>query len=208
MLPIETLTTFVIASALLSFAPGPDNIFVLTQSALRGWRSGAIVTLGLCTGLLVHSAAVVLGVSAIFQASQLAFDTLKTIGVAYLCYLAWRSFHAEVADLDDGESPVLEKKALYRRGILMNVTNPKVAIFFLAFLPQFTVPSYGSVEQQMGLLGGIFIVVALFCFLLIAYLSGFLHRWFSQSPVVQRNLNKIAGIVFLGLAGKLLLTDM
>ena len=92
MIPIESIMTFVVASALLSIAPGPDNIFVLTQSAVYGKKSGVMVTLGLCSGLIVHTTAVALGIAAIFQTSVVAFTILKVIGALYLLYLAWQTF--------------------------------------------------------------------------------------------------------------------
>ena len=94
MIPIESLTTFVIASVLLALAPGPDNIFVLTQSSVNGTKAGLSVTLGLCTGLLVHTSAVALGLAALFKTSYAAFTTVKIIGALYLLYLAWQAFRA------------------------------------------------------------------------------------------------------------------
>ena len=99
MIPIETLLTFFLASVLLAFAPGPDNIFVLTQSSLYGKRSGLVVMLGLCTGLVVHSFAVALGVVVIFQQSALAFSALKMVGAGYLLYLAWQAFRASATKI-------------------------------------------------------------------------------------------------------------
>ena len=131
----EVLVVFFTASVLLGLAPGPDNIFVLTQSALHGRFAGFVVVLGLCTGLMVHTVAVAVGVAAVFQTSALAFTVLKAVGAAYLLYLAWQAFRAGTATLKgrgNGETGLLR---LYGRGIVMNVTNPKVAIFFLAFLP-------------------------------------------------------------------------
>ncbi|OUS31877.1 threonine transporter RhtB [Gammaproteobacteria bacterium 45_16_T64] len=206
MLTVETLVTFVLASALLSFAPGPDNIFVLIQSATHGRKAGAFITLGLCTGLLVHTAMVVLGVAALIQASEFAFNGLKIVGAGYLCYLAWSAYSAADSELDISGVPQLSNLALYRRGIVMNVTNPKVAIFFLAFLPQFTNSQEGDVSLQMMLLGWVFILVALVCFLCIAYLSGFLNRWFRESAVAQRYLHRAVSVVFVCLAVKLLFT--
>ena len=92
MLPLETICSFFIASTLLALAPGPDNIFVLTQSALHGKRCGIVVMLGLCTGILFHTAAVAFGVAVIFQASAVAFNVLKMVGACYLLYLAWQVF--------------------------------------------------------------------------------------------------------------------
>lgn len=207
MISIDVLLTFIAASALLSLAPGPDNIFVLTLSAVNGRESGLLVTLGLCTGLMFHTAAVVLGVAAVFQVNAVAFTALKIIGGCYLLYLAWQAFRASSKHLESTERVNLGSMALYKRGLIMNITNPKVAIFFLAFLPQFADASRGSIAVQMIVLGAIFIVVALMIFSMIAILSGYLNSWFSKSDKSQAVLNKVAGTVFIGLALKLLLSE-
>ncbi len=133
MISIESIITFVVVSALLSIAPGPDNIFVLTQSALFSKKSGVMVTLGLCTGLIVHTTAVAFGVAAIFQTSVVAFTVLKIAGALYLLYLTWQAFLTSAKKLGDHGSALHSNGALYRRGIIMNITNPKVSIFFLPF---------------------------------------------------------------------------
>ncbi len=203
MMPIESILAFTLASVLLSLAPGPDNIFVLTQSALYGKKSGVLVTLGLCTGLVVHTTAVAVGVAAIFQTSVIAFTVLKVVGAMYLLYLAWQAFRASAQSLEASGSVVRSNGALYRRGIIMNITNPKVSIFFLAFLPQFASPEHGSLAVQIFLLGGIFILVALMIFCAIAFLAGALGDWLNSSPRAQIYLNRIAGTVFVLLALKL-----
>ena len=159
MLSAETISAFFIASVLLAVAPGPDNLFVLTQSALHGKLSGIMVVSGLCTGLLVHTGAVALGVAVIFQASALAFTMLKLAGAGYLVYLAWGVFRAtpERISMTGGQDNSLG--VLYRRGIIMNVTNPKVGVFFLAFLPQFIDPTHPQASLQVGLLGLLFIFI-------------------------------------------------
>src|SRR5688500_378660 len=140
--------TFLLASALLTIAPGPDNIFVMTQSALYGRKAGTLITLGLCTGLIVHTTLVALGVAAIFMVSTTAFVALKLAGAAYLLYLAWQLLRAAALPPDRRKPPALTPRQLYFRGILMNISNPKVAIFFLAFLPQFAEPEAGSMPLQ------------------------------------------------------------
>lgn len=203
LIPLETLLTFVTTAFLLALAPGPDNLFVLTQSAMKGAGKGVVVTLGLCTGLIVHTVAVALGVAAIFQTSQMAFTLLKLIGAGYLLYLAYGAFRAGPERLDaNGDGPG-DYRRLYLRGILMNVTNPKVAIFFLAFLPQFTVPAQGGLMAQMLILGGLFIVTALVAFSAIAFAAGGIRRWLMHSDRAQVILNRIAGTVFVVLALKL-----
>ncbi len=200
----ESLTTFILASTLLALAPGPDNIFVLTQSALYGRKSGIIITLGLCTGLIVHTSAVALGVAAIFMVSTAAFTTLKLIGAAYLLYLAWHALKASAQPLSSVSAAELPGSlALYQRGIVMNLSNPKVAIFFLAFLPQFTNPGADNMTLQLFMLGIIFILVALVMFSAIACLAGLIAELFKRSVKAQVILNRISALVFAGLAIRL-----
>lgn len=203
----ETAIAFLAASVLLALTPGPDNIFVLSQSAVHGRTAGLAVTLGLCTGLIGHTAAVALGVAVIFQTSALAFSLLKYVGAAYLVYLAWHSFRASATPAPQGEGADTERWKLYCRGIVMNITNPKVSIFFLAFLPQFTDPARGPVSLQMLLLGGLFILSTILVFGSIALLAGTLGAWLMRSDRAQGLLNRLAGVVFLGLALRLATTQ-
>ncbi|AUV04236.1 threonine transporter RhtB [Enterobacteriaceae bacterium ENNIH1] len=179
----------------------------MTQAALRGRRAGLIITLGLCTGLIVHTTAVALGVAVIFQQSELAFSLLKYAGAAYLTWLAWLAFRARSTLADSHAGTVREGTRLYLRGILMNITNPKVSIFFLAFLPQFVDNHAGHVTLQMFALGGLFIVATLFAFSLMALFAASAGARFGQSSAAQKVMNKIAGVVFLGLALKLATTQ-
>ena len=200
----ESLATFIVASFILSLAPGPDNIFVLTQSALYGKRPGIIITLGLCTGLIAHTTAVALGVAAIFLVSASAFTVLKLIGACYLLYLAWQAWKASASSLDNSLGTTLPSAgALYRRGIIMNLSNPKIAIFFLAFLPQFADPAIGNMTFQLFILGAVFILVSLIIFCTIASLSGLIAEYFKRSKHTQTLLNRIAALVFTGLALRL-----
>lgn len=206
MLELDVFLLFFTTSVILGLAPGPDNIFVLAQSALRGPKAGIAVTLGLCTGLLVHTTAVAFGVAAIFQASAMAFTVLKLVGAAYLIYLAWQAFHASRQAVD----PKVEKISLwmlYRRGIIMNITNPKVSIFFLAFLPQFADPSQGNLPAQLLLLGGIFIFATILVFGTVSLMAGAVGDWLGRSIRAQMILNRIAGTVFVALALKLATTE-
>lgn len=207
MLPLDTLLAFATASLLLAFAPGPDNVFVVTQSAIQGKRAGMMVTLGLCTGLIGHTLAVAFGVAVLFQTSVLAFTVLKMVGATYLIYLAWHAFHAGATSQNKGQQPKRSLGKLYRRGILMNITNPKVSIFFLAFLPQFTDPNYGAIAGQMVLLGAIFMLVAFVAFFAMATLASSFGDWLNRSPHAQRWMNKVSALVFLGLAIKLSLSE-
>lgn len=213
MLSPETAAAFFATALVLAIAPGPDNIFVLTQSAVHGAAAGVVTTLGLATGLCVQTAAVALGVAVIFQTSTVAFLALKVVGACYLLYLAWLSFRAGAAlaavpETAPGGAALRAAPygALYRRGIVMNVTNPKVCLFFLAFLPQFCDPAAGSVTLQVVALGGLFILAALLVFCAVAALGGRLARWFNASRRGQVCIHRLAGLVFVGLAAALAVT--
>jgi threonine/homoserine/homoserine lactone efflux protein len=207
MLSIETFSAFFLASTLLAIAPGPDNVFVLTQSALHGKLSGLVVVFGLCTGLLVHTAAVTFGIAVIFQASTLAFTLLKIIGAGYLVYLAWQIVRATPEQIRMQSDQQKCLGTLYRRGIIMNVTNPKVSIFFLAFLPQFADPGRGPISLQMVALGGIFITATILVFGAMALIGGALGEWLNRSERAQRVMNWTAGTIFVGLALKLVTAE-
>ncbi|MDQ8201831.1 LysE family translocator [Pelagicoccus sp. SDUM812003] len=199
----SVMLAFLATSAILAVTPGPDNLFVMSQAAMHGRKSGIVVTLGLCTGLIVHSIAVALGIAVIFQTSATAFTALKIFGGVYLLYLAWKAFKSSEHRMKDEMKPSATTKTLYIRGIVMNITNPKVSIFFLAFLPQFTDPSRGSVSLQVLALGALFIVATFIIFGTISTLSGLLHEIFKKSERAQKFINRIAGFVFVGLAAKL-----
>ncbi len=207
MIPLETVLVFLAASTALALVPGPDNIFVLTQSALHGRSAGMFVTLGLCTGLIVHTTAVALGVAVIFQTSEIAFNILKVVGAGYLLYLAWQAFKASASKLNAKENVNAGPRALYVRGLVMNITNPKVAIFFLAFLPQFADPSLGSLTAQMFIFGGLMMLVTLVVFGTVGWTAGFLGEWLRRSTRAQIMLNRIAATVFIALALRLVTSE-
>ena len=199
VLSIETIIAFVTASVVLSLVPGPDNLFVMSHSALKGWRIGFYITLGLCTGLIGHTVLVAIGVSVIFQTSAIAFNGLKIIGACYLLYLAWLSVQNKELNLG-GTDKNSTNRSYYLTGVIMNLTNPKVALFFLVFLPQFVNTSNDNVTIQIFLLGLLFILSALCVFTSIAYLASFLENFLKKSKTVNKNLNILAAIVYFALA--------
>lgn len=203
MISAATALQFIVVAAVLAAVPGPDNVFVLMQSAIKGVRSGVAVTLGLCTGLIVHTTAVAFGAAAIFAASATAFTALKLIGAAYLLYLAWGAFRAKASDDTVTDGTAETGASLYLRGVVMNITNPKVAIFFLAFFPQFVVPGNGPVPLQIFQLGLLFIATTFVVFGGVALAAGRLSGWLRRSPRAVPLMTKVAGIVFVGLAAKL-----
>ena len=199
VLSIETIIAFVTASVVLSLVPGPDNLFVMSHSALKGWRVGFYITLGLCTGLIGHTVLVAIGVSVIFQTSAIAFTGLKIIGAFYLLYLAWLSVQNKELNLG-GTDKNSTNRSYYFTGVIMNLTNPKVVLFFLVFLPQFVKTSNDNVTIQIFLLGLLFILSALCVFTSIAYLASFLEDILNKSKTVNKNLNILAALIYFALA--------
>ncbi len=207
MLELDTALLFFGSSLLLGLAPGPDNLFVLAQAAQRGIKAGLVVTLGLCTGLVVHTTAVALGLAALFMASAVAFTVLKFIGAGYLLYLAWQAFSNGSRSKAGGEIAQLPSAKLYKRGVIMNLTNPKVSLFFLAFLPQFVQADAAPVALQIMLLGLLFILATILVFGGISLLAGSVGERFRRSPRSGRVLNYLSGTLFAGLAIRLVLAE-
>lgn len=209
MLPFDTLLAFSGIAIVLALTPGPDNLFVLMQSALWGRSAGMYVVLGLCTGVLGHTAAVAAGLAAIVATSPYAFTVLKFAGAAYLTYLAWQALRSRSGPTNAERPAAMTPGSLYRRGVIMSLTNPKVLLFFFAFLPQFTSPdpAYGPVALQTTTLGIIFMLAAFIVFSAIAVFSGTFGQLLQRSPTASLWMNRITGIVFLGLAIRLATTD-
>lgn len=181
---------FLPASLALIVAPGPDLLFLLAQGMQRGRYAGIATAAGLASGNLVHTLGAALGVSVIFRASALAFAALKFAGVIYLLYLAWHALR----DLSSGAVEIPRERdrtlgALYRRGVLMNVLNPKVALFFLAFLPQFAHPGYGPVGVQMLLMGCVFTLLVAMVFGTAGWFAGALRPWLLRRSSHLRRLS-------------------
>jgi len=203
MLSLQTVLAFFSVSVLLALSPGPDNVFVLVHAAQHGVRAGVLVVLGLCTGLLFHTAAVALGLAALLAASPLAFGALKGAGALYLLWLAWLSWRAPTGLLEGQAAQGLSALQTYARGIVMNASNPKVAIFFLAFLPQFVDPGLGPVQWQVVQLGACFGLATLLVFGGIAALAGRFGQRLRDSARAQQSLNRAAALVFAALALRL-----
>lgn len=180
------LIYFIAASAALTLLPGPDILFVITQSISQGKKAGIATASGLCTGILAHTTAAALGVSALVYKSALAFEIVKYAGAAYLLYLAWQALKESEELVSSAPIRETNNFALYKRGIFMNVLNPKVALFFLAFLPQFVNIGSGSVPMQMIFLGIIFMIQAWLIFSLISVFAGTVGERIIQKPGISR----------------------
>ena len=210
MITIETLLLFTGASILLALAPGPDIIFVITQGIIKGKKAAIATTLGLSSGVLVHTTAAAFGISIIFKTSALAFTLVKFLGAAYLFYLAFLSFkhrNAPIMINEEGKIKSESFKKLYAKGFIMNVLNPKVAIFFLAFLPQFVNATNGSIPAQMIQLGIIFMMVTVCVFSLSGILANKASETLMKKPNFAKVINTISSLVFVSLGLKLAFSE-
>ena len=208
MIELSNLLLFIGASFILCLVPGPDNIYVLTQGMTKSKKAAIITTLGLTTGLIIHTSAAAFGISAIFQTSEMAFNIVKYVGVLYLLYIAYQAFKYRNEPLDlsvqDSKS---ELKKLYIKGFIMNILNPKVSIFFLAFLPQFVTPENGNFTLQMITLGFIFMVMTVLVFSFIGIAGNMLSSKLLEKPSIVKYMNILTSFVLVSLGLKLALSS-
>ena len=199
------MLAFFIAALVVAVAPGPDNLFVLAQSATHGAKAGFCVICGLCTGIVIQVTLLVLGVSALIAASPKAFFVMQCLGATYLLYLAYKSFQVRsgviLSEAQSAESKDLGAKKLYLRGIIMNITNPKAVLFALSFIPPAVkMDSPLNPTVQMAILGAEFILATFIVFGSVALLAGAVKKFMLKSPKANRNLNWFSGVVFVLLA--------
>lgn len=185
--------SFLGVAILLTLMPGPDILFVIAQSISQDKKAGIITALGLCSGLIVHITAAALGVSAIIYQSALAFAVVKYAGAAYLLYLAWQSFKEKETSFTINHTKPLKYRSLYKKGILMNLLNPKVSLFFLALLPQFVNKQMGHITLQMVILGIIFLVQALVVFVAVSVCSEKLRHILLANSFIAKRMNIVKG---------------
>jgi threonine/homoserine/homoserine lactone efflux protein len=198
---------FVGVSWALIIAPGPDMLYVITRGMAHGRKAGMVSAIGVVCGILIHTTAAALGLTLILQTSAFAFLVVKLIGATYLIYLgitAWRDkslFRLEI------NAPSARSGALFWQGVLSNVLNPKIAIFFLAFLPQFVDKGSPSITLQLVLLGITFACFGL-CFLLaVGYFSGTIGGWLTYRPGYAQFFQRLAGGILFSLGIRLAFTE-
>ncbi|WP_166387378.1 LysE family translocator [Polaribacter sp. 11A2H] len=203
---IETLFSFVFATAILAISPGPDNIFVLTQSIVNGTKYGISTVLGLMSGCLVHTTLVAFGVSAIIKENDSLFFIIKLLGASYLLFLAYKVYKSD-AKIVLSNSNIQKESTfqLFKKGFIMNVLNPKVALFFLAFFPQFLFSKTISNVIQFYTLGALFIAVSFLVFTIIAILAGSISSYLKENAKVGVYLKWGQIIVFTFIAIMILL---
>ncbi|MFZ6708307.1 LysE family translocator [Undibacterium sp. TC9W] len=211
MLGTQDLVQFIIAGILLNIAPGPDSILIMTRSATQGWRAGSAAALGIGAGTLVHIMAAALGLSALLATSATAFTIVKLAGAAYLLYIGASMLFSKAKSADaDTEAkaslPVLSHRKIFMQGFLTNILNPKVAIFFLAFVPQFIATDASNKPLALIVLGCIFNFNGMLWCHFLAISTAFARQRMRVNQAVTLWLNRFIGLMFVSFGIKLALS--
>lgn len=199
---MNDLGVFLAATLALNLTPGPDMLYVITRSATEGRAAGVVSALGIATGCVVHTLAVALGVSGLLAAVPIAYDLLRYLGAAYLVYLGVRRLIGSAPAQAAASTLQAGWWRVYRQGVLTNVLNPKVALFFLAFLPQFVDRSAGGVSLALAALGTLFNVSGTIVNVLVALAASGAARW-TRLPALATWAGRLSGVVFVGLGLRL-----
>ncbi len=194
-----SLLGFIVAALVVLLIPGPGVLYVIARSLGQGQKAGFVSVVGLSVGALVHVVAATVGLSAILLTSATAFSIVKYLGAGYLIYLGVKALLTRPSAMDVELPKAYSMSRLFFDGVLVSVLNPKIAIFFLAFIPQFIQPGFGPIPQQVMFLGTLYVVLALFTDGAYVFLAGRLRHWLGNR-VVQGPLPQYAsGMVFIGL---------
>jgi threonine/homoserine/homoserine lactone efflux protein len=207
MISIEQIVLFSLASLVLIFTPGPDIIYVLTRGVAQGRSAALAAALGFSLGNIGHTMLAVFGLSAILASSAVAFTAVKVAGGLYLVFIGWKLWTADPSLALGGQGEHRAARVIFRQSVLANLLNPKVAIFFLAFFPQFVRPEQGHPTLQMAILGLTFVVLTMFGFGLVALGAGALNSRLAARPSLSAWLHKGAGAILMLLGLRLLWAD-
>jgi threonine/homoserine/homoserine lactone efflux protein len=207
MFDLPSLTLFIAASWVLILTPGPDTLYVLTRGIAQGKQAGVISAFGVTLGIFIHTLAAAFGLALVLQTSALAFLIVKYVGALYLLYLGIKTLKDRSSLTLSSEYEPRQLRILFGQGVLSNVTNPKVALFFLAFLPQFVHPENGYVPMQMIVLGLIFAFFGVIYLSGVGYSAGKVGTWIAQHPRYLKPLRWATGGIFLGLGLRLAFTE-
>lgn len=199
---------FVAASALLAIAPGPDVIYVLTRGISQGRKAGLAAAFGFASGCIFHTVLAAVGVAALIRSSELAFDLVRYAGAGYLVWIGIQALRHRAAFSIEGASDAKALTAIYKQSVIGNMLNPKVTLFFLAFLPQFVNAGAGNVGLQMAILGVAFMLVTIVVFGAVAIFAAMIGDWVRTKPAIGERLNVFAGITFIALGIRVALPDM
>jgi threonine/homoserine/homoserine lactone efflux protein len=199
MFELDSLVLFVVAGLVLNLTPGPDLLYITARSLGQGWRAGAASSFGIAAGCLVHTAAAALGISVLLQASPLAYDAIRLAGAAYLVWLGVQALAQRKGPAGVTALPPAALRKVFWQGFVTNVLNPKVALFFLAFLPQFADPARGAFALQVLVLGLIFIANGLWVCLLVARSAAAMAQWARRKAGAMTWIQRGSGALLVGL---------
>ena len=207
MIDTVTLATYIAVVFGFVFIPGPATLLTVARSTTSGTKAGIATGLGIAVGDIIHTAMAVIGISAIIYASAFMFSLVKYLGAAYLVYLGFQAMTAKAPAPSDSHTVALTPRKAFNQAIIAEVLNPKTALFFLAFLPQFVKPENGSVVLQLTILGLILVVLGLVSTIFFAISAGSVGRFLRQNPTVLRWQGKIVGTIYFGLGIRLALQE-
>lgn len=198
---------FFAASWILIITPGPDMIYVITRGISQGRKAGVISAVGVTLGILVHTVFAAFGLAIILRTSAIAFLTIKFAGAGYLIYLGIKAIKNKTALAFNNDKSQVRIRTVFMQGILSNVLNPKIAIFFLAFLPQFVNPKYGNASIQMVYLGLTFALFGVVFLVLLGYFSGGIGSWLSRKHNFAYKIRWFTGSILILLGLRLAFID-
>lgn len=203
----STIVLFMTSAFMLTLAPGPDIIYVAMRGLAQGWKAGVVAALGLVTGIFVHIFLAAIGLSAVLASSPLLFAMVKYAGAAYLLYIGWQIFNAPPVNIGkDNVKPALGQ--IFRQTIFMNILNPKVALFFLAFLPQFVDTNSEFVTEQFIIFGFLFQFIALMIMGSVGLFSGAITARLGGGGGQSLWLTKVAGSAVISLGAFIPIRDI
>ncbi len=202
---LSQLSLFATAAVLLALTPGPDIVYVIMRGAVQGPKAGLAAAAGLAVGVIGHTALCVVGLTALLAASGLAFTVVKWLGAGYLVYLGLRMWMASKSLDFSGSDNSKTLASIFRQTVVMNLINPKVALFFLAFLPQFVDPAQGAVQLQFAVYGLLFMVIAFVVMGLAGLMGGHVRRFLITNEKSSQRAHQIAGTLLVGLGVSLVL---
>jgi threonine/homoserine/homoserine lactone efflux protein len=198
---------FLVATLLVVIAPGPGMLFVISNGIAGGRRAGVISAFGTSSGIAVHIFAAAFGLSLIIYAAEIGFEIMKWAGGLYLLFLAWKAFtHRQVLQTNTCEGSA-SHTAVFWQGLLVNALNPKVALFFMAFIPQFVNPESGSVAAQTTVLGTVFMFLTVIVFIAYGISAAMLRKWLVERPKIHRIVDWATGSLFVFLGIRLVLSN-
>ena len=207
MIESTRFVLFIGISCALIIAPGPDMFYVITRGMAHGRKAGMLSAFGVVCGILVHTTAAALGLTLILQSSAIAFLLVKYVGATYLLYLGVKAWRDKSIFSLHSPTSAMNSIALFWQGVLSNILNPKIAIFFLAFLPQFVDKGSGHLAIQMFFLGLTFAGMGLCFLLVVGYSSGAIGGWLTRRPNFAHFLQRLAGGILIGLGIRLALSE-